>query len=116
MDNAIERIAFEMKQELQIACPVDTSFLRNSITYEIIDGEIIFSMVGYGKYVEYGTLPHIIKAKNKKALSWKGGDHPVKSVRHPGTAPQPFIRNTFRRKLLGLVMKHISMETFEVYL
>lgn len=31
------------------------------------------------------TSPHVIRAKNGKALFWPGASHPVKSVKHPGS-------------------------------
>ncbi len=44
------------------------------------------------------TSPHIIRAKNGKALFWPGAAHPVKQVKHPGSKiPSrpyfPFYRN-----------------------
>lgn len=33
---------------------------------------------------QLGTKPYVIKPKNKKALAWAGGKHPVKKVNHPG--------------------------------
>jgi hypothetical protein len=101
---------------------VDTGRLKNSIhvipraegrrTYTLKDG------VAYGVDVEYGTSPHIITPKNKKALrfewtnvggrmagksgrrsagSKKSGANIVffKRVKHPGTKPQPFMRPAF---------------------
>lgn len=41
--------------------------------------------VKYGRHLEEGTPPHIIRPKNKKALYWRGAKHPVKVVRHPGS-------------------------------
>ena len=64
------------------------------------------SMVGYAVYVEFGTPPHIIRPKNGKALHWKSGGKNVfaKSVQHPGTRPQPFIRTTMRLDLPKIAM------------
>ena len=47
--------------------------------------------VRYGKYLEKGTPAHDIRPKVKKALYWKGADHPVKLVHHPGTRAYPAI-------------------------
>lgn len=44
----------------------------------------------YGAYVEYGTKPHLILPKNKKALFWKGALNPYAVVHHPGTRANPF--------------------------
>lgn len=52
--------------------------------------------VKYGKYLEEGTPPHIIRPKNKKALYWRGAAHPVKKVNHPGTKGYPVIEDTLR--------------------
>jgi hypothetical protein len=41
--------------------------------------------VAYGRYLEEGTPPHLIKPKHKKALYWRGAAHPVKVDRHPGS-------------------------------
>jgi len=40
---------------------------------------------------EEGTGPHVILPRNKKALFWKGADHPVRMVNHPGTKPRPYL-------------------------
>lgn len=64
----------------------------------------------HASFVEFGTEPHIIRPKNKGALSWihsglggnvetkngktiRTGDRiTVKEVKHPGTQPSPFVR------------------------
>lgn len=47
----------------------------------------------YGKFVHDGTKPHIIRAKNGKALRWPSGGKFAfrRMVRHPGTRPDKFI-------------------------
>lgn len=35
--------------------------------------------------IEFGSPPHVIKAKTKKTLFWPGARSPVKQVNHPGT-------------------------------
>jgi hypothetical protein len=60
--------------------------------------------VGYARYVEQGTRPHIIRPRNKKALAWGGQrrlsgslrsgskpDHFATIVHHPGTKAHPFL-------------------------
>lgn len=64
---------------------------RESNTFTIY---LAHSMV-YGRYLEEGTPPHVIKPKNKKALYWWGANHPVMIVHHPGTKAMPAIRPTF---------------------
>lgn len=47
----------------------------------------------YGIYVHEGTRPHIIEAKNKKALAnVRMGQFFGKRVNHRGTAPNPFLQ------------------------
>lgn len=47
--------------------------------------------VKYWPYVNYGTGPHTITPKRKKALYWKGASHPVPMVRHPGITGTRFV-------------------------
>jgi len=44
-------------------------------------------------FVHWGTRPHVIKPKNKKALRWAGGGGFVfaKSVKHPGYRGDPWL-------------------------
>ncbi len=51
--------------------------------------------------LEKGSRPHVIEAKGKdnggkNALHWKGADHPVRKVNHPGTPAYHFMRNALR--------------------
>lgn len=56
----------------------------------------------------HNTPPHIIRPKDKKALHWGGKGGPVvKKVEHPGTRPQPFVRNTFRNNLSDIINKNL---------
>ena len=76
---------------------VQSGRLRASITHRLLSSpEGAFAEVGtnveYAGFVEYGTGPHTIRARNRQALYWKGADHPVRSVRHPGNRPYPFLR------------------------
>lgn len=61
--------------------------------------------VGYAAAVEFGTRPHVIVPRKKKALAW-GGErtlggrlrsggkptHFAKRVNHPGTRAKPYLR------------------------
>lgn len=67
----------------------------------ILKGEIAVNAQHAGS-VEFGSKPHIIKPKTKKALAFKpgagfrswdeSGRIVVKSVKHPGTKAQPYLR------------------------
>lgn len=79
--------------------------LRRRITGEVlgaapvgmlgVSGAGILGVIGtvtpYAIPVELGTRPHVIVAKNKKALHF--GNITVKSVRHPGTKPVDMFKN-----------------------
>lgn len=93
---SIKEVEEQIKQEIVRAIfathahivqntPVDTGRLRTSIKVEQ-DGDdwIIGTNVPYAEHVELGVRPHIIRPVNKKALYWKGANHPVKKVNHPG--------------------------------
>jgi len=50
--------------------------------------------INYAVFVHFGTKPHVIKPKDKKALRWVGNDavfHFAKAVRHPGYRGDPFL-------------------------
>lgn len=69
---------------------VDTGRYRASIAWRLgQDGQGVYAEVGsavpYAGFIERGTRPHEIMARRKKALWWKGAEHPVRRVQHPGT-------------------------------
>ena len=110
LNQVMPLIALEFSNELKIAVPVDTARLRSSIKVFVEGNVLKIFMVDYGKHVEFGTLPHIITPKNKKALKFKSGGKTIfaKRVNHPGTRPNNFIRRTIRRKLPGIITKNIA--------
>lgn len=76
-----------------------TGDLERSIVGEIVGssetehrGEIRAAK-HYASFVDEGTRPHIITAKNAKALRWEDaeGVHFAKRVRHPGSRAKPFM-------------------------
>ena len=106
-------IANDLVNTLVRASPVDKGGLRKSIKVVSQGNTFYISMIDYALYVEFGTPPHIIRPKNKKALHWGGKNGPVvKLVHHPGTKPQPFIRNTLRTKFGNIIrqnaMRHLT--------
>ena len=79
---------------------VDTGHLRRGISTDIrgLGATIHTSNIKYAPMVEYGTKAHIIRAKNKKALYWKGAKHPVKKVNHPGSKAKPYLIPAFNQE------------------
>ncbi|MFI1734042.1 HK97 gp10 family phage protein [Streptomyces acidicola] len=94
---AVDRTRMDVQNEARRRAPVDTGRLRSSIVSRAEGsgrslGYVVGTNVNYAAAVEYGTAPHVIKPKYKRALYWPGAAHPVAQVNHPGTAPQPFLR------------------------
>ena len=79
---------------------VKTGHLRHGITTNVGNMEVTVhtSNIKYARLVEEGTRPHTIRAKNKKALYWKGAKHPVKSVNHPGSKAKPYLIPAFEKE------------------
>lgn len=94
---AVDRTRIDVQNEARRRAPVDTGRLRSSIVSRADSsargvGYSVGTNVNYAAAVEYGTAPHVIRPKNKKALAWPGARHPVALVNHPGTRAQPFMR------------------------
>lgn len=89
-------IAFRLNpaiaRDMRRYCPVRTGALVRTIKVRGRRIRIGDATVDYALAVEYGTRPHQITPVRKKALFWPGALHPVKTVHHPGTRAQPFIR------------------------
>lgn len=91
-------LAEDVADDARRFAPVDTGALRVSINAR---GNKVWAggdIAPYVMHVEFGTKPHVITPRNKKALYWTGAAHPVKLVRHPGTEAQPFLRPAIWRR------------------
>lgn len=53
------------------------------------------------QYVIYGTAPHVIRPRRRKALRFDVGGRTTfaKVVHHPGTQPNPFLQQALREAL-----------------
>lgn len=98
----VHKTGEDVVSDAQALCPVRTGNLKNSIGADY-DGDGLGFEAGptasYGADVEFGTVPHIIRAVNAGALFWPGAAHPVRQVRHPGTAPHPYLLPAFDRRI-----------------
>ena len=105
LNNTGFKIEAQAKTNLNRNKSVVTGHLMRGITTKIGNMEVTVhtSNIKYAPMVEYGTKPHIIKAKNKKALYWKGASHPVKSVRHPGNKAKPYLIPAFESEKDNLI-------------
>ena len=96
----VKNSAFNIERNAKSSVNVKTGHLRRSISTKMGDMEatIHTSNLKYAPMVEFGTKPHIIRAKNKKALYWKGASHPVKQVSHPGSKAKPYLIPAFEKE------------------
>jgi hypothetical protein len=80
------------KYTTQATVPFRIGFLLQSFRPDMEPGKLHwYPTASYARFVEFGTAPHMIFPKNVQALYWPGAQHPVKSVSHPGTAPNPYM-------------------------
>lgn len=74
---------------------VKTGNMRRQIHIGKITAKSVETVAGanYSGAVEFGTRPHEIRPRNKKALRFKGrgGITFAKRIHHPGTRAQPFM-------------------------
>ena len=113
--NKFNEIAIGILNDARDYAPVDFGNLRRQIIINWITPTHakIISNANYSSYMEFGTKPHVIKPKVKKALRWSSGKKGSKSytvsfskyVNHPGTTAIPYMtpaRNNAERKLKDL--------------
>lgn len=95
----------EVLAAVRAETPVRTGKLKDSQYYrrETRPGRVrlcVVTKVPYAPFVIHGTKPHIIAARNAKALHWKaadGSDRFATMVHHPGTKPNPYGRRAADR-------------------
>jgi hypothetical protein len=94
------KLARNLQNNIKKEAPYDQGRLKRSIRvdtritdkYSIITGYWDEGIAPHGEYVVFGTKPHMIKPKSKKALHWGGKGGPFsKGHRHPGTKPNDFL-------------------------
>lgn len=102
-DRAIERSAFKIEGDAKRNAPVNKQSgggnLRQSISSRMTGkaSAVIESRAKYSAYVDQGTRPHIIRAKNAKVLAnRRTGQFFGKVVHHPGTRAQPYFTNAVK--------------------
>lgn len=94
--------ASDVVSHARALCPVDTGELKASISADIEFAGLGFEAgptADHGAFVEYGTPPHEIRPRIKRALWWPGALHPVGRVHHPGTSPQPYMIPAFEGQM-----------------
>ncbi len=98
----------DIVNDIVMHCPVDTGFTRNTVWGEVEGSTIIIHAGGAIHHIEYGTPPHEITPKTKKALHWEGADHPVKKVMHPGTRANPIVRSALHRGMAEYIPNRLT--------
>jgi len=92
VQQALNLATIKVQGEARKEAPVKTGNLRRMIVFTVEPFRgIVESKAEYGVYVHEGTKSHIIRPLKKKALYWKGAEHPVKIVHHPGFKGNPFM-------------------------
>ena len=110
------RSMVKMHELAVINCPVDKGFLKNSIILKPAnpgyENYILGDGVAYGIDVEFGTSPHVIKPKKKKALKFKMDNKTIfaKKVMHPGTEAQPWMRPALDQVKNVWVKRYMNQE------
>lgn len=92
--------------------PRKTGVYQRSIDY---DGDkTIIANANYSADIEYGTNAHTIEPVDKKALAFQKNGKTVfaKKVNHPGTKPNPVLRNAARtvQKRIPEIWKQVQKE------
>jgi len=100
LNRALMMTASDIKEDILRNCPVDTGWTRTTVDVYVEGTTIVIKAGGAMVYIEFGTPPHIIRPKDKEALYWKGAEHPVKVVHHPGTRANPVIRSATHRGIM----------------
>jgi len=99
-----EALATEVVRKARQYAPVRSGEYRDSIDFAVLDDEtaLIYATAPHAIFLEDGTKPHVIEARNATALRFIGHDgSPVyrKRVNHPGTRPQRILERAIRETL-----------------
>lgn len=83
----------------------DISYKVYSSPYPILEVGVLDEQHPYGHFVHSGTSPHWITPVKAKSLRFFIGGKPVfaKKVLHPGTRPDPFVKNGVKKNMKNIV-------------
>lgn len=87
------KTGLKIEQTAKDSAPVDTGNYRSEIEFD--GSNTITANAKYSADIEYGTNAHTIEPNIAQALHFKknGKDVFAKRVKHPGTKPNPVMRN-----------------------
>lgn len=109
VDIALSRMAEQVAADARDLCPVSTEGEERDGPHLVetiyADGNRVWIGDGFSplwSWIEYGTRPHMIYPRTKRALFWPGAEHPVSAVHHPGTPEFAPMRRALhqRRRLI----------------
>lgn len=124
--NMLQAVAEDTKTSIMRKTPVKTGRLRSSWELHVIhlpgvSMALISNRVSYSAAVEEGTVPHIIRPRNRMVLHWSSAfigplrrgvsrnsmavGHFARVVHHPGTRGAHMVQNTITRDFPGIVRK-----------
>lgn len=87
IEELCHRFARTIAEDARAIYPRSATDAQHTADTIRVEGSKVF--VGDGTplwhWIEYGTRPHWIRPKHKRALFWPGLEHPVRAVFHPGT-------------------------------
>jgi hypothetical protein len=116
IDGTLSELTEFVFEKSQDNCPIGpTGKLHQSgvVEHQPMVHTIVYR-APYSAAQEYGSPPHIIRAKNVKYLHWVGADGKDvfrKEVNHPGNPPRAFVRNAIAEGKATL--EEISNKVFE---
>jgi len=102
--------SYKIQGEAYKKAPKRTTFLAHSIKV-LLRADKLGSKIqvgaNYGVFVERGTSAHVINAKNKPFLVFQIGGQWIRkrSVMHPGTKAQPFLRPAAEKEFPQLLTR-----------
>ena len=114
-----DKLADYAVKAMKEKAPKRTGKLRKSIRKVQRGFEAyVFPTVPYALYVEYGTRPHLIRPVRAQALRFETRTGKIvftRLVRHPGTKPRPFIRETAEevRRRIPMFWREVWSEPLE---
>jgi|WetSurMetagenome_2_1015567.scaffolds.fasta_scaffold04292_7 hypothetical protein len=93
VEKIVEFVTLGIARRARANCPTQTGDLKSTITPVRNKVYVGGPKAPYWYFPEFGTDPHDILPKTKKALFWPTALHPVSMVHHPGTPELAYMRN-----------------------
>lgn len=106
------KTGLKIEETAKGTAPVDTGNYQSGINYD--GANEVIAQANHSADIEYGTGAHIIGPVTAKALHFKkdGKEIFTKKVHHPGTRPNPVMRNAAAKvqKEIPQIWKEVQRE------